>query len=110
KVADPKRLKAVIQIAETQMKNVRIGLDASIDTRNGLIPGRVSRIDPAALNGTVGVDVTLMGATPPGARPELSVDGTIEIQRLADVVHVDRPVSGEPDTTIGLFKIDPDGK
>src|SRR5581483_4242582 len=74
KVADPKRLKAVIQIAETQMKNVRIGLDASIDTRNGLIPGRVSRIDPAALNGTVGVDVTLMGATPPGARPELSVD------------------------------------
>lgn len=110
KVADPKRLKAVIQIAETQMKNVRIGLDASIDTRNGLIPGRVSRIDPAALNGTVGVDVTLMGAMPQGARPELSVDGTIEIQRLSDVVYVDRPVSGEPDTTIGLFKIDPDGK
>ncbi|HSU59976.1 MAG TPA: HlyD family efflux transporter periplasmic adaptor subunit [Bryobacteraceae bacterium] len=110
KVADPKKLKAVLQIPETQMKDVRIGLDASIDTRNGLIPGRVIRIDPAALNGTVGVDVALLGALPPGARPELSVDGTIEIERLPDVVYVDRPVSGEPDTTIGLFKIDPDGK
>ncbi len=110
KVADPTKLKAVLQIAETQMKSVRIGLDASIDTRNGLIPGRVSRIDPAALNGTVGVDVTLMGPMPQGARPELSVDGTIEIEHLDNVVYVDRPVSGEPDTTIGLFKIDPDGK
>ena len=110
KVADPKKLKAVLQIAETQMKNVRIGLDATVDTRNGLIPGRVIRIDPAALNGTVGVDVALLGPMPPGARPELSVDGTIEIERLSNVVYVDRPVSGEPDTTIGLFKIDPDGK
>ena len=110
KVADPKKLKAVLQIPETQMKDVRIGLDASIDTRNGIIPGRVIRIDPAALNGTVGVDVALLGALPPGARPELSVDGTVEIERLPDVVYVDRPVSGEPDTTIGLFKIDPDGK
>ncbi len=110
KVADPKKLKAVLQIAETQMKDVRIGLDASIDTRNGIIPGRVIRIDPAALNGTVGVDVALLGPLPPGARPELSVDGTIEVERLPDVVYVDRPVSGEPDTTIGLFKIDPDGK
>lgn len=110
KVADPKKLKAVLQIAETQMKNVRIGLEATIDTRNGTIPGRVTRIDPAAQNGTVGVDVTLLGPLPQGARPELSVDGTIEIQRLADVVYVDRPVSGEPDTKIGLFKIDPDGK
>ena len=110
KVADPTKLKAVLQIAETQMKDVRIGLDATIDTRNGLIPGRVIRIDPAALNGTVGVDVALLGPKPPGARPELSVDGTIEIERLPDVVYVDRPVSGEPDTTIGLFKIDPDGK
>lgn len=110
KVADPKRLKAVLQIPETQMKDVRIGLDATIDTRNGLIPGRVTRIDPAAQNGTVGVDVTLLGPLPEGARPELSVDGTIEIERLPDVVYVDRPVSGEPDTTIGLFKIDPDGK
>lgn len=110
KVADPTKLKAVLQIAETQMKDVRIGLDATIDTRNGLIPGRVIRIDPAALNGTVGVDVALLGALPQGARAELSVDGTIEIERLSDVVYVDRPVSGEPDTTIGLFKIDPDGK
>ena len=110
KVADPKKLKAVLQIPETQMKDVRIGLDASIDTRNGIIPGRVIRIDPAALNGTVGVDVALLGPLPPGARPELSVDGTIEVERLPDVIYVDRPVSGEPDTTIGLFKIDPDGK
>jgi HlyD family secretion protein len=110
KVADPTRLKAVLQIAETQMKDVRVGLDATVDTRNGVIPGRVIRIDPAALNGTVGVDVALLGALPQGARAELSVDGTIEIERLSDVKYVDRPVSGEPDTTIGLFKIDPDGK
>ena len=110
KVADTTKLKAVLQIAETQMKDVRIGLDATVDTRNGIIPGRVIRIDPAALNGTVGVDVALLGPLPQGARAELSVDGTVEIERLSDVVYVDRPVSGEPDTTIGLFKIDPDGK
>lgn len=110
KVADPKKLKAVLQIPETQMKGVRIGLDALVDTRNGIIPGRVIRIDPAALNGTVGVDVALLSALPPGARPELSVDGTIQIERLPDVVYVDRPVSGEQDTTIGLFKIDRDSK
>jgi HlyD family secretion protein len=110
KVADPKKLKAVLQIAETQMKDVRIGMDATVDTRNGVIPGRVIRIDPAALNGTVGVDVELMGALPQGARPELSVDGVIELERLADVVYMDRPVSGEPGSTIGIFKIDPDGK
>ncbi|MCU1292057.1 MAG: efflux transporter, family, subunit [Bryobacterales bacterium] len=110
KVADPKKLKAELKIAETQMKDVRIGLDASIDTRNGLIPGRVIRIDPAAQNGTVTVDVALLGALPADARPELSVDGTIEIERLRDVVFVDRPVSGEPEATIGLFKIEPDSK
>jgi HlyD family secretion protein len=110
KVADPKKLKAELKIAETQMKDVRIGLDASIDTRNGLIPGRVIRIDPAAQNGTVTVDVALLGALPADARPELSVDGTIEIERLRDVVFVDRPVSGEPEATIGLFKIESDGK
>jgi HlyD family secretion protein len=111
KVADPTKLKAVLQIAETQMKgDVRVGLDATVDTRNGIIPGRVIRIDPAATNGTVGVDVALLGPKPPGARAELSVDGTIEIERLPDVVYVDRPVSGEEGTTIGLFKIDPDGK
>jgi HlyD family secretion protein len=110
KVADPKKLKAVLQIAETQMKDVRVGLDATIDTRNGIIPGRVIRIDPAATNGTVGVDVSLLGPLPEGARPELSVDGVVQIERLRDVVYMDRPVSGEPGTTIGLFKIDPDGK
>ncbi len=110
KVADPKKLKAVLQIAETQMKDVRVGLDATVDTRNGIVPGRVIRIDPAAQNGTVGVDVALLGPLPPSARAELSVDGTIEIERVPDLVYVDRPVSGEPDTTIGLFKIDPDGK
>ncbi len=110
KVADPTRLKAVLQIAETQMKDVRIGQDATIDTRNGVVPGRVTRIDPSATNGTVGVDVTLHGPLPTGARAELSVDGTIEIMHLADVVFVDRPVSGEQGATIGLFKMSPDGK
>jgi HlyD family secretion protein len=110
KVADPKKLKAVLQIAETQMKDVRVGLDATVDTRNGIIPGRVIRIDPAATNGTVGVDVSLLGPLPQGARPELSVDGVVQIERLSDVVYMDRPVSGEPGTTIGLFKIDGDGK
>lgn len=107
KVADPTKLKAELKIPETQMKDVRVGQDASIDTRNGLIPGRVIRIDPAAQNGTVTVDCSLLGPMPPGARPELSVDGTIELERLPDVVQVGRPVSGEPDTTIGLFKLDP---
>lgn len=107
KVADPTKLKAELKIPETQMKDVRVGQDASIDTRNGLISGRVIRIDPAAQNGTVTVDCSLLGPMPPGARPELSVDGTIELERLPDVIQVGRPVSGEPDTTIGLFKLDP---
>ena len=92
------------------MKGIRVGLDASVDTRNGIIPGRVIRIDPAALNGTVGVDVSRLAALPPGARPELSVDGIVKIKNLSNVVYMDRPVSGKPDTTIGIFKIDPDGK
>lgn len=110
KVADPTKLKAVLQIPETQMKDVRVGLDASIDTRNGVVPGRVTRIDPAAQNGTVAVDVQPLAPWPVGSRAELSVDGTIELEHLDNVVYVDRPVSGEPNTTIGLFKIDPDGK
>ncbi len=109
KVADPTKLKAVVQIPETQMKDVRIGMDAFVDTRNGIVPGRVVRIDPAALNGSVGVDVFLQGKLPEGARPELSVDGTVEIARLNNVVYMERPVSGEPEATVGLFKIDPDG-
>ena len=110
KVGDPKQLKAVLQVAETQMKDVRVGMDATVDTRNGIIPGRVIRIDPAALNGTVGVDVELMGALPQGSRAELSVDGTIELEHLDNVVFMDRPVSGEPNSSISIFKIDPDGK
>ena len=110
KVVQPSKLKAELKIAETQMTGVAIGKEASIDTRNGIIPGHVVRIDPAAQNGTVIVDVKLDGPLPPGARPELSVDGTIELDRMENVVYMDRPVFGQPNTTVGIFKIDPDGK
>ncbi len=110
KVANPARLKAELQIPETQMREIRIGLEAAIDTRNGVVPGHIIRIDPAAKNGEVLVDVRLEGPLPAGARPELSVDGTVEIEHLPDVVYIGRPVSGQPNSTIGLFKIDPDGK
>jgi HlyD family secretion protein len=110
KIAQPNKLKATLKIPETQVKDVAIGQVASIDTRNGVIPGHVSRIDPAAVNGTVDVDVTLEGALPPGARPDLSVDGTITLERLTDVMYVGRPVIGQPGAKISLFKLDPDGK
>jgi HlyD family secretion protein len=113
KIAQPSKLKAELKIAETQAKDVRIGQHASVDTRNGLIEGRVSRIDPSILNGTVTVDVALIvgkEGLPSGARPDLSVDGTIELERLNDVVYVQRPVFGQQDTTIRLFKLEPDGK
>lgn len=110
KVADPKKLKAVLQIAETQMKSVAVGQDASIDTRNGLVPGRVMQIAPSAVNGTVAVDVKLLGPLPEGSRADQSVDGTVEEAHMNDVVQIDRPVNGEPNTTIGLFLIDPNGK
>jgi HlyD family secretion protein len=110
KMAQPKKLKATIKIPETQVKDVAIGQVASIDTRNGIIPGHVSRIDPAAVNGTVDVDVSLEGPMPPDARPDLSVDGTITLERLSDVVYVGRPVVGQPGAKISLFKVDPDGK
>lgn len=110
KVVQPGNLKAELKIPETQVKDVAIGQNAEIDTRNGVIEGKVMRIDPAAVNGTVTVDVRLIGELPPGARPDLSVDGTIEIEKLADVVYMGRPVFGQPNTTITLFKIDPDGK
>jgi HlyD family secretion protein len=109
KIAQPNRLKATLKIPETQVKDVAIGQVASIDTRNGVIPGHVTRIDPAAVNGTVDVDVKLEGEAP-GMRPDLSVDGTITIEKLADVVYVGRPVIGQPDAKITLFKLDPDGK
>jgi HlyD family secretion protein len=109
RVSNPSRLKAEVRIAETQARDVAIGQKAMIDTRNGVIPGRVVRKDPAAVNGTVLIDVALDGALPPGAVPDLSVDGTIEIIRLPDVVYVGRPVQGQPNTTVGLFKVEEDG-
>jgi HlyD family secretion protein len=110
KIAQPNKLKATLKIPETQVKDVAIGQAASIDTRNGIIPGHVSRIDPAAVNGTVDVDVALEGPLPPGARPDLSVDGTITLEKLSDVVYVGRPVVGQPSAKITLFKLDADGK
>ena len=110
KVAQPSRLKAELLIPETQAKDVTIGQVASIDTRNGIVPGHVFRKDPAAVNGTIAVDVKLEGALPEGAVPDLSVDGTITIEKLADVVYVARPVIGQAGAKITLFKLDPDGK
>ncbi|HEX8695198.1 MAG TPA: HlyD family efflux transporter periplasmic adaptor subunit [Longimicrobium sp.] len=110
KVVQPTRLKAVLRIPETQAKDVVVGQRASIDTRNGVIPGRVTRIDPAAQNGTVAVDVALEGALPRGARPDLSVDGTVDIERLHDVLYVGRPAYGQAESSVGLFKILPGGR
>ena len=110
RVANPNKLKAELNIPETQAKDVQIGQEVSIDTRNGLIPGRVSRIDPAVKDGTVTVDVRLEGELPRGARPDLSVDGTIVLEKLDDVVYVGRPVQGQPDSQVSIFKLDPDGK
>ena len=110
KIAQPSKLKAELKIAETQAKDILIGQIAQIDTRNGVVQGRVSRIDPAVQNGTVTVDVRLEGDLPQGARPDLSVDGTVELERLNDVVYVGRPVFGQPHSTITLFRLEPDNK
>jgi HlyD family secretion protein len=110
RVAQPSHLKAQLKIAETQAKDIIIGQKASVDTHNGLIAGHVTRIDPAVQNGTVTVDVGLEGALPPGARPDLSVEGTVEIERLADILFVGRPVHGEANSTVGLFKVVDEGK
>jgi HlyD family secretion protein len=110
RVADPGRLKAELKIAETQAKDIQVGQTASIDTRNGLVEGRVTRIDPAVQNGTVTVDVALMGSLPKGARPDLSVDGTIELERLADVLFVGRPAFGQEQSSVGLFKLQQGGE
>jgi RND family efflux transporter MFP subunit len=104
------KLKAALQIAETQARDIQIGQPASIDTHNGIIPGHVARIDPSVLNGTVTVDVALDGPLPPGARPALSVDGTIDLEHLTDVLYVGRPALGNEKSTLSLFKLDPDGK
>jgi HlyD family secretion protein len=109
RVADPKKLKAEIKIAETQAKDVAPGQKAAIDTRNGIVRGHVSRIDPSVVNGTVTVDVTIDDPLPLGARPDLSVDGTVELENLKDVLYVGRPVHGQADSTIGIFKIIDDG-
>jgi HlyD family secretion protein len=110
KVSQPWRLKTELKIPETQVNEIRIGMAAEIDTRNGVIKGTVARIDPAAVNGTVTVDVRLLGELPPGARPDLSVDGTIEIEKLSDVLYIDRPVVGQANAKVGLFKVTADGK
>ncbi len=110
RVAQPDKLKAELRIAETQAKDIEVDQKAMIDTRNGIIEGRVIRIDPAVREGTVTVDVALIGALPKGARPDLSVDGTIELERLNDVLYVGRPAYGQAESTIGLFKVLTDGE
>ena len=110
RLVEPGRLKAVLRIPETQAKDIVLGQPASIDTRNGVVAGRVSRIDPAVQNGTVTVDVALDGELPRGARPDLSVDGTIEVERLKDVLYVGRPAYGQGQSSVGLFKLVDDGR
>ena len=109
KVVQPDRLKAVLRVQENLARDVALGQNAVIDTRNGLVHGRVSRIDPSSSGGMVTVDVALLEALPKGSRPDLSVDGTIEIERLGQVLHVGRPTYGQANTTIGLFRVTPDG-
>jgi HlyD family secretion protein len=110
KVVQPDQLKAALKIAETQARDIQIDQPAEIDTHNGVISGKVMRIDPAVQNGTVTVDVELEGALPQGARPDLSVDGTIDLERMADVLYVGRPAFGNENSTISLFKVSGDGK
>ncbi len=109
RVSDPTRLKAQIRISETQTRDLAIGQKADVDTRNGHVPGHVSRIDPASQGGTVGVDIVLDGPLPPGARPDLSVDGTIELERLQNVLYVQSPAFGQENSVTSLFKILPNG-
>jgi HlyD family secretion protein len=109
RVADPRKLKAEIKIAETQAKDIAIGQKASIDTRNGIVSGSVSRVDPSVQNGTVTVDVELPGILPGGTRPDLTVDGTVELENLKDILFVGRPARGQPETTVGLYKLVGDG-
>jgi len=110
KVVQPDQLKASLKIAETQARDIQLGQPAEIDTHNGVIDGQVTRIDPAVLNGTRTVDVELSGALPPGAVPDLSVDGTIDLERMKDVLYVGRPAFGNENSTISLFKLSADGK
>ena len=105
RVADPTKLKAQVKIAETQAKDILISQKATIDTRNGVVEGHVTRVDPAVEQGTVTVDVAFDGTLPKGARPDLSVDGTIELERLDNVVYVGRPAFGQENSTVGIFKL-----
>ena len=105
RVADPGRLKAELKIAETQAKDIEVGQTAEIDTRSGVIAGVVSRKDPAAANGTVTIDVSLTGELPRGAVPDLSVDGTVQLERLENMLYVGRPSLGQDNSTVGLFKV-----
>jgi HlyD family secretion protein len=109
RVADPRQLKAQVHVAETQAKDVLIGQIAEIDTRNGTVPGKVVRVDPSVQNGTVTVDISLEGELPKGARPDLSVDGVIELERLENVIFVGRPAFGQERNTVQIFKLDHDG-
>ena len=110
KVVQPDHLKAELKIPETQAKDIQLNLPASVDTHNGVIAGHVMRIDPAVYNGTVTVDVMLDDPLPPGARPDLSVDGTIDLERLSNVLYVGRPAFGQENSTVGMFVLQPDGK
>ena len=110
KVVQPDHLIAELKVAETQARDVQIGQPALVDTHNGTVAGQVTRVDPAVQNGTVTVDVKLAGDLPKGARPDLSVDGTIDLERLDNVLYVGRPAFGQEDSTVSLFKLDPDGK
>jgi HlyD family secretion protein len=109
RVANPGRLKAEVRIAETQAKDIQIGQKATIDTRNGLVTGIVIRIDPSVQNGTITVDIGLVGDLPKGAVPDLSIDGTIELEKMLDVVYVGRPALGQEQSAVGLFKVQTDG-
>jgi HlyD family secretion protein len=110
RVANPSNLKAELRIAETQTKDIRIGQFAEVDTRNGVVKGHVTRIDPASQGGTVGVDIVMDGPLPPGARPDLSVDGTVLLERLTNVVFVGRPAFGQENSTVTIFKVQPSGE
>jgi len=109
RVAEPSHLMARVRVPATQARDVTVGLDATVDARSGLIPAKVVRIDPAVREGTVTVDLKLLGELPRGARPDLNVDGTIQLERLEDVVYVGRPAFGQEAATVGLFRIEPDG-
>jgi HlyD family secretion protein len=110
RVVEPQNLKAELRVAETQAKDISLGQQASVDTRNGIIPGHVVRIDPASENSTVKVDIALDAPLPQGARPDLSVDGTIELERLDNILYVARPAFGQAQSTIGMFKLEPGGQ